>query len=48
MVFTDTGLVQVLSGAVALIWGVILRPVLVLLALRRRGVPKSTMTPVKT
>jgi CubicO group peptidase (beta-lactamase class C family) len=48
MVFTDTGLVQVLSGAVALIWGVILRPVLVLLALRTRGVPKSTMTPVKT
>jgi hypothetical protein len=48
MVFTDAGLVQVLSGAVAVVWGVIFRPVLMLLALRRRGVPKATMTPVKT
>jgi hypothetical protein len=39
MVVTDIGLVQVLSGAVALVWGVVLRPVLVLLALRTTGAP---------
>jgi len=39
MVVTDIGLVQVLSGAVALVWGVVLRPVLVLLALRAKGAP---------
>jgi hypothetical protein len=37
MVFSDSGLVAVLSGAVALCWGVVLRPVLVLLALRTKG-----------
>ncbi len=37
MVVTDNGVVQVLSGAVALVWGVVLRPVLVLLALRTKG-----------
>jgi CubicO group peptidase (beta-lactamase class C family) len=39
MVATDIGLVQVLSGAVALCWGVVLRPVLVLSALRTKGAP---------
>jgi CubicO group peptidase (beta-lactamase class C family) len=42
MVVTDIGLVQVLSGAVALVWGVVLRPVLVLLALRTKGAPGDT------
>jgi CubicO group peptidase (beta-lactamase class C family) len=37
LVFTDNGLVQVISGAVALVWGVVLRPVVVLLALRGKG-----------
>ena len=37
MVVTDIGLVQVLSGVVALVWGVVLRPVVVLLALRTKG-----------
>ena len=37
MVVTDNGLVQVLSGVVALVWGVVLRPVVVLLALRTKG-----------
>jgi hypothetical protein len=36
---TPLGLVQVLSGAVALCWGVVLRPVLVLSALRTKGAP---------
>jgi hypothetical protein len=39
MVVTDIGLVQVLSGVLALCWGVVLRPVLVLLALRTKGAP---------
>ena len=40
MVLSDSGLVQVLSGAVALVWGVVLRPVVVLLALRtKRATP---------
>jgi hypothetical protein len=37
MMVTDNGLVQVLSGVVALVWGVVLRPVVVLLALRTKG-----------
>jgi hypothetical protein len=41
MVVTDNGLVQVLSGAVALVWGVILRPVLALLTLHDGGAPKG-------
>jgi CubicO group peptidase (beta-lactamase class C family) len=46
MVFSDSGLVQVLSGAVALVWGVVLRPVLVLLALRTKGAaPGDAGTP---
>ena len=39
MVVTDSGLVQVLSGAVALVWGVVLRPVVALSALRTKSVP---------
>jgi hypothetical protein len=36
----------VLSGAIALIWGV-LRTVLMILVLRKRGSPKETGTPAK-
>ena len=40
MVLSDSGLMQVFSGAVALVWGVVLRPVVVLLALRtKRATP---------
>ena len=39
--FIDVSLVQLLSGAVALAWGVILKPVLVILVLRKTGVPKQ-------
>jgi CubicO group peptidase (beta-lactamase class C family) len=42
MVFYDVGLVAVLSGGLALVWGGILRPVLVLLALRKTGAPNET------
>jgi CubicO group peptidase (beta-lactamase class C family) len=45
--FIDVSLVQVLSGAVALIWGVILRPVLVFLVLRKTGVPKESEVPIQ-
>jgi CubicO group peptidase (beta-lactamase class C family) len=44
MVATDSGLVQVLSGAVALVWGVVLRPLLALLALRTKGTPSDDDT----
>jgi CubicO group peptidase (beta-lactamase class C family) len=44
MVVTDNGLVQVLSGVVALVWGVVLRPVLVLRALRKTDASKATNT----
>ena len=42
LVVTDNGLVQVLSGAVALVWGVVLRPALALLALNEPGAPTGT------
>jgi hypothetical protein len=42
----DFGYTLVLSGAIALIWGV-LRTVLMILVLRKRGSPKETGTPAK-
>ena len=45
MVATDSGLVQVLSGAVALVWGVVLRPVVALSALRTKSVPGDVGLP---
>jgi CubicO group peptidase (beta-lactamase class C family) len=42
----DFGYALVLSGAIALIWGV-LRTVLMILVLRKRGSPKETGTPAK-
>jgi CubicO group peptidase (beta-lactamase class C family) len=45
MVVTDIGLVQVLSGALALCWGVVLRPMLVLLVLRTKGAPADAGEP---
>jgi CubicO group peptidase (beta-lactamase class C family) len=42
---TDVGLLVVLSGAVALVWGVILRPVLAFRALRIKGTPGVAGTP---
>jgi hypothetical protein len=44
---SDLGLVVVLSGGVALIWGVVLRPVLALLALRAKVTPGDAGTPKK-
>jgi hypothetical protein len=42
---SDLGLVVVLSGGIALIWGVVLRPVLALLTLRAKVAPRETGTP---
>ena len=44
---TDVGLVVVAGGGLALIWGVVLRPVLALLALRGKGTPRDAGTPEK-
>jgi hypothetical protein len=44
---SDLGLVVVLSGGIALIWGVVLRPVLALLALRVKVAPGDASTPEK-
>jgi hypothetical protein len=44
-VFGDFGLVVVVSGAVALVWGV-LRAVLVLAVLRTRGALKTLESPI--
>jgi hypothetical protein len=44
---SDLGLVVLLSGGVALIWGVVLRPVLALFALRTKVRPGDTDTPEK-
>ena len=43
----DIGLVVLLSGGLALIWGVVLRPVLALLALRTKVSPGDAGTPEK-
>jgi hypothetical protein len=43
----DIGLVVLPSGGLALIWGVILRPVLALLALRTKVSPGDAGTPEK-
>ena len=45
MVLSDNGLVQVLSGSVALLWGVILRPGLMLRVFRKGGTPEESGTP---
>ena len=45
--FIDLSLVQVISGAVALVWGVILRPVLAFLVLRKTGVPRESEVPMQ-
>jgi CubicO group peptidase (beta-lactamase class C family) len=42
---SDLGLVVLLSGGVALIWGIVLRPVLALFALRTKVSPGDTGTP---
>jgi hypothetical protein len=47
LAFLDIGLVVLLSGGLALIWGVVLRPVLALLALRAKGLPGDAGTPEK-
>ena len=47
LVFLDIGLVVLLSGGLALIWGVVLRPVLALLALRTKVSPEDAGTPEK-
>jgi len=47
LVFLDVGWVVLLSGGLALVWGIVLRPVLALFALRRKGVPGDTGTPKK-
>jgi CubicO group peptidase (beta-lactamase class C family) len=44
---SDVGLVVVLGGGLALIWGVVLRPVLALLALRAQGTPRDAGPPEK-
>jgi CubicO group peptidase (beta-lactamase class C family) len=47
LMFQDLGLTMLLSGGLALIWGVVLRPVLVLLALRTKGAPGDAGAPEK-
>jgi CubicO group peptidase (beta-lactamase class C family) len=44
---SDVGLVVVLSGGLALVWGVVLRPVLALSALRAKGAPGDAPIPQK-
>jgi hypothetical protein len=44
---SDVGLVVVLGGGLALIWGVVLRPVLALLALRAKGTLRDAGPPEK-
>jgi hypothetical protein len=44
---SDVGLVVVLGGGVALIWGVVLRPALALLTLRTKGSPRDAGKPQK-
>ena len=41
----EVGWTMLVSGAVALIWGVVLRPVLVLTVLRRQPAPKAAAQP---
>jgi uncharacterized membrane protein len=45
---SDLGLLVVLSGGVALIWGLVLRPVLALIALRTKVRPGDTGAPEKS
>jgi CubicO group peptidase (beta-lactamase class C family) len=47
LVFLDIGVVMLVSGGLALIWGVVLRPALALLALRTKIAPGDGGTPVK-
>ena len=47
LVFQDLGLIMLLSGGVALIWGVVIRPVWALLALRTKVAPVVAGTPEK-
>jgi hypothetical protein len=47
LIVLDIGLVVLLSGGLALIWGVVLRPVLALLALRAKIAPRDAATPEK-
>jgi len=48
LVFLDVGVVVLVSGGLALIWGVVLRPVLALLALRTKIAPGDAGTPEKS
>ena len=48
LVFLDIGVVMLVSGGLALIWGVVLRPVLALLALRAKVRLGDTGTPEKS
>jgi hypothetical protein len=47
LVFLDIGVVMLVSGGLALIWGVVLRPALALLALRTKIAPGDGGIPVK-
>ena len=47
LAFLDIGLVMLLSGGLALIWGAVLRPILVLLALRTKVSLGDAGTPEK-
>jgi CubicO group peptidase (beta-lactamase class C family) len=47
LVFLDIGVVMMVSGGLALIWGVVLRPVLAFRALRTKIAPGDAGTPVK-
>ena len=47
LVFLDIGWVVLLSGGLALVWGVVLRPILALLALRAKGIPGEASIPEK-
>jgi hypothetical protein len=47
LVFMDLGWVVLLSGGLALVWGVVLRPILALFALRTKVSPGDTGTPEK-
>jgi hypothetical protein len=47
LVFMDLGWVVLLSGGLALVWGIVLRPILALFALRTKVSPGDTGTPEK-
>jgi hypothetical protein len=44
---SDVGLIVILSGGLALVWGVVLKPALALSALRAKGAPGAAGIPKK-